>query len=170
MSDVSDVLLYERASGSFAAGLVKRGHHIVYRANEAKGCWQIVNAQDTTLSKHLDTDNGARDTIVAQLPLTDDPHRCVALSQDRRNRQTPHYPLDASSQPTPMPQQTSRQCMPLCPATATNLPRAWGNTLAQWACNHALLQRWRASCARKWAISQQFPLTAWQPLPWVSMA
>jgi hypothetical protein len=33
-----DVLLFERASPSFAAALAKRGHHIVYRANEANHC------------------------------------------------------------------------------------------------------------------------------------
>jgi PilZ domain len=32
------VLVYERAPESFAAGLAKRGHHIVYRANEANHC------------------------------------------------------------------------------------------------------------------------------------
>ena len=31
---MSNVLMFERASASFAAGLAKRGHHIVYRANE----------------------------------------------------------------------------------------------------------------------------------------
>lgn len=35
---MSDVLLFERASPSFAAALAKRGHHIVYRANEANHC------------------------------------------------------------------------------------------------------------------------------------
>jgi hypothetical protein len=35
---MSDVLVYERASPSFAAGLAKRGHHIVYRVNEANHC------------------------------------------------------------------------------------------------------------------------------------
>jgi hypothetical protein len=35
---MSDVHLYERASGSFAASLAKRGHHIVYRANAANHC------------------------------------------------------------------------------------------------------------------------------------
>jgi hypothetical protein len=35
---MSDVLLYERASPSFAAALAKRGHHIIYRANEANHC------------------------------------------------------------------------------------------------------------------------------------
>ena len=35
---MSDVLLYERASASFAASLARRGHHIVYRANEANHC------------------------------------------------------------------------------------------------------------------------------------
>lgn len=35
---MSDVLLYERTAGSFAASLAKRGHHIVYRANEANHC------------------------------------------------------------------------------------------------------------------------------------
>jgi hypothetical protein len=35
---MSDVLVYERASASFAANLANRGHHIVYRANEANHC------------------------------------------------------------------------------------------------------------------------------------
>ncbi len=35
---MSDVLLYERASASFAAALAKRGHHIVYRTNELNRC------------------------------------------------------------------------------------------------------------------------------------
>ena len=35
---MSNVLVYERTSASFAAGLAKRGHHIVYRANEANHC------------------------------------------------------------------------------------------------------------------------------------
>lgn len=35
---MSDVFLYERASSSFAAGLAQRGHHVVYRANEANHC------------------------------------------------------------------------------------------------------------------------------------
>jgi hypothetical protein len=35
---VSDVLVYERATPSFAAGLAKRGHHIVYRVNESNHC------------------------------------------------------------------------------------------------------------------------------------
>jgi len=35
---MSAVLLYERAIPSFAAGLAKRGHHIVYRANESNHC------------------------------------------------------------------------------------------------------------------------------------
>jgi PilZ domain-containing protein len=33
-----DVMVYERASPSFAAGLAKRGHHIVYRANADNHC------------------------------------------------------------------------------------------------------------------------------------
>lgn len=32
------VLVYERATPSFAASLAKRGHHIVYRANETNHC------------------------------------------------------------------------------------------------------------------------------------
>lgn len=32
------VLVFERASPSFAAGLAKRGHHIVYRANSLNHC------------------------------------------------------------------------------------------------------------------------------------
>jgi len=35
---MSDVLVFERATPSFAAGLAKRGHHIVYRANESNHC------------------------------------------------------------------------------------------------------------------------------------
>lgn len=33
-----NVLLFERATPSFAAAIAKRGHHIVYRANEANHC------------------------------------------------------------------------------------------------------------------------------------
>jgi hypothetical protein len=35
---MSDVLLFERAAPSFAAGLARRGHHIVYRAHESNHC------------------------------------------------------------------------------------------------------------------------------------
>ena len=35
---MSDVLLYQRASGSFAESLAQRGHHIVYRADGANHC------------------------------------------------------------------------------------------------------------------------------------
>ena len=35
---MTDVLVFERAAASFAAGLAKRGHHIVYRANESNHC------------------------------------------------------------------------------------------------------------------------------------
>lgn len=35
---MSDVMLFQRAAPSFAAGLAKRGHHIVYRANESNHC------------------------------------------------------------------------------------------------------------------------------------
>jgi hypothetical protein len=35
---MSGVLVYERAPASFAASLAKRGHHIVYRSNEANHC------------------------------------------------------------------------------------------------------------------------------------
>jgi hypothetical protein len=35
---MSDVLVYERASASFAAGLAQRGHHIVYRINADNHC------------------------------------------------------------------------------------------------------------------------------------
>src|SRR5881628_2986533 len=35
---MSDVMVYERAPASFAAGLAQRGHHIVYRANSSNHC------------------------------------------------------------------------------------------------------------------------------------
>jgi hypothetical protein len=35
---MADVLVYERAPASFAAGLAHRGHHVVYRANETNHC------------------------------------------------------------------------------------------------------------------------------------
>jgi len=35
---MAEVLLYERAAQGFAADLAKRGHHIVYRVNEANHC------------------------------------------------------------------------------------------------------------------------------------
>src|SRR5688500_9300516 len=35
---MSDVLVFERATSSFAAGLAQRGHHIVYRSNAENHC------------------------------------------------------------------------------------------------------------------------------------
>jgi hypothetical protein len=35
---MADVLVFERAAASFAAGLAQRGHHIVYRTNESNHC------------------------------------------------------------------------------------------------------------------------------------
>ncbi|MFL6726057.1 MAG: PilZ domain-containing protein [Sphingomicrobium sp.] len=35
---MADVLVFERAAPTFAAGLAKRGHHIVYRANASNHC------------------------------------------------------------------------------------------------------------------------------------
>jgi hypothetical protein len=35
---MSDVLVFERAAPTFAAGLAHRGHHIVYRTNESNHC------------------------------------------------------------------------------------------------------------------------------------
>jgi hypothetical protein len=35
---MSEVHVYERAPASFAAGLAKRGHHIIYRSNEPNRC------------------------------------------------------------------------------------------------------------------------------------
>lgn len=35
---MSDVLVFERATPNFAAGLAHRGHHIVYRTNESNHC------------------------------------------------------------------------------------------------------------------------------------
>lgn len=35
---MSNVLMFERATGSFADSLAQRGHHIVYRANAANHC------------------------------------------------------------------------------------------------------------------------------------
>ena len=48
------VQVYERASTSFAAGLAKRGHHIVYRANSlvagvayaVLGRHQVIGTED----------------------------------------------------------------------------------------------------------------------------
>ena len=42
---MADVLVYERAAPSFAASLAKRGHHIVYRANEPNRCPGCGRAQ-----------------------------------------------------------------------------------------------------------------------------
>jgi hypothetical protein len=35
---MAEVLVFERAAPSFAASLARRGHHIVYRANESNHC------------------------------------------------------------------------------------------------------------------------------------
>jgi hypothetical protein len=42
---MSDVLVFERAAPSFAAGLSHRGHHIVYRTNESNHCTGSCRSQ-----------------------------------------------------------------------------------------------------------------------------
>jgi len=84
-----DVLLFERASPSFAAGLAKRGHHIVYRANEANHCpgcgrshWYIgrVSAECGFCGTAVPLAEASRHEAAAPSPRA----RGVSLSSDQR--------------------------------------------------------------------------------------
>lgn len=73
---MSHVLLFERASPSFAAGLAQRGHHIVYRTNSSNHCpgcgrshWYIgrVSAECGFCSTAIPLAEARRDEVVSPL-------------------------------------------------------------------------------------------------------
>src|SRR6476659_5759057 len=87
---MSDVLVYERASPSFAASLAQRGHHIVYRANtdnQCPGCgrshWYIgrISAECGFCGTAVPL---AETSVVEAAPATPRP-RSAAASADQRS-------------------------------------------------------------------------------------
>ena len=74
---MSDVLVFERASPSFAATLAQRGHHIVYRTNESNHCpgcgrshWYIgrVSAECGFCGTAIPLAEAARHEVVSPAP------------------------------------------------------------------------------------------------------
>jgi hypothetical protein len=85
-----NVLLFERASPSFAAAIAKRGHHIVYRANEANHCpgcgrshWYIgrMSAECGFCGTAVPLAETARQEAIAPAPR---PKKNVTTSADQR--------------------------------------------------------------------------------------
>src|SRR3982750_1938083 len=74
---MSDVLVYERATASFAASLAQRGHHIVYRANADNHCpgcgrshWYIgrVSAECGFCGTAIPLAEAARHEVISPAP------------------------------------------------------------------------------------------------------
>lgn len=74
---MSDVLLFERASPTFAASLAQRGHHIVYRTNTSNHCpgcgrshWYIgrVSAECGFCGTAIPLAEAARHDVVSSAP------------------------------------------------------------------------------------------------------
>jgi PilZ domain len=91
---MSDVLVYERASPSFAAGLAKRGHHIVYRANAANHCpgcgrshWYIgrVSAECGFCGTAIPLAEARRDEVISSAPRP----TSVSAADQRQHRRMP---------------------------------------------------------------------------------
>lgn len=91
---MSEVLVYERASPSFAASVAQRGHHIVYRANTDNHCpgcgrshWYIgrVSAECGFCGTAIPLAEARRDEAV--LPVQ---HRAaVSAAEQRRHPRMP---------------------------------------------------------------------------------
>jgi hypothetical protein len=87
------VLVYERAAPSFAAGLAKRGHHIVYRANESNHCpgcgrsqWYIgrVSAECGFCGTAVPLAEASRQDAIAHSSSARPRLKNVALSSEQR--------------------------------------------------------------------------------------
>ena len=74
---MSQVMVFERTSPSFAAGLAQRGHHIVYRANASNHCpgcgrshWYIgrVSAECGFCGTAIPLAEARRDEVVSSAP------------------------------------------------------------------------------------------------------
>jgi hypothetical protein len=87
---MSDVLVFERAAPSFAAGLAKRGHHIVYRSNQANHCpgcgrshWYIgrVSAECGFCGTAVPL---AETSVVEAMPASSRPRNAASSAEQRR--------------------------------------------------------------------------------------
>lgn len=74
---MSQVMVFERTSPSFAAGLAQRGHHIVYRANASNHCpgcgrshWYIgrVSAECGFCGTAIPLAEARRDEVISSAP------------------------------------------------------------------------------------------------------
>jgi hypothetical protein len=74
---MSQVMVFERTSPSFAAGLAQRGHHIVYRANSSNHCpgcgrshWYIgrVSAECGFCGTAIPLAEARRDEVISPAP------------------------------------------------------------------------------------------------------
>jgi hypothetical protein len=101
---MSDVQVYERTSANFAAGLTKRGHHIVYRANAENHCpgcgrshWYIgrISAEcgfcgtavPLAEARHDDAATGSGDSRTRRAAGTADQRRFPRMSAKGRKLQ-----------------------------------------------------------------------------------
>ena len=92
---MADVLVFERAAASFAAGLAQRGHHIVYRANESNHCpgcgrshWHIgrVTAECGFCGTAVPLAETSRHEAVTRPPSA---RKVVQASDQRRHERLP---------------------------------------------------------------------------------
>jgi hypothetical protein len=90
---MSEVLVYERAAPSFAASLAKRGHHIVYRANESNHCpgcgrsqWYIgrVSAECSFCGTAVPLAEASRQEAIPRASAANGSSRNVSHSADQR--------------------------------------------------------------------------------------
>jgi hypothetical protein len=88
-----EVLVYERAAPSFAASLAKRGHHIVYRANEPNHCpgcgrsqWYVgrVSAECSFCGTAVPLAEASRQEAIPRASSANDGSRNVSHSADQR--------------------------------------------------------------------------------------
>ena len=87
---MSEVQVYERAAPSFAAGLARRGHHVIYRANESNHCpgcgrshWYIgrMSAECGFCGTAVPL---AETSVVEAAPPSPRPKNSVASADERR--------------------------------------------------------------------------------------
>ena len=89
------VLVFERATPSFAAGLAQRGHHIVYRANEENRCpgcgrcnWHIgrISAECGFCGTAVPLAETYRQEGAARAPSTNGKTKVSAANQRKHER------------------------------------------------------------------------------------
>lgn len=89
---MAEVQLFERAAPSFVASITRRGHHIVYRANESNHCpgcgrshWYIgrISAECGFCGTAVPLAEAGRNEVIAPAP------RPRAVAEQRRHKRIP---------------------------------------------------------------------------------